>query len=71
MWAPLRKDDDLLDAIARYWIQPSLPGIYLPNIAQIWLAAVWLPFPNTPSLELDQSASATRGVGSQPKDLGL
>ena len=30
MWAPLRKDDDLLDAIARYWIQPIAAG-HLPS----------------------------------------
>ena len=29
MWAPLRKDDDLLDAIARHWIRPVAAG-YLP-----------------------------------------
>jgi hypothetical protein len=30
MWAPLRKDDDLLDAIARHWIRPVAAG-YLPH----------------------------------------
>ena len=29
MWAPLRKDDDLLHDIARYWIRPVAAG-YLP-----------------------------------------
>ena len=29
MWTPFRKDDDLLDAIARFWIRPVAAG-YLP-----------------------------------------